>query len=597
MRKFESMYNTNKYDNTEVNVMKIDNSEITEGFENSILYNMDDIINKYESHNYSSLNRNNIDGSIISTYYDDDKLKHIFLPKSHKMIVGTTGSGKTQSYIMPYLRIMSTIRNKHSFCISDLKGELYQYLGTHLKKQGYKVKVLNFKDSTKSDLWNPLRKAYDLYQDYINIENKVEEKEGDPLLYTNELVKFPKKQPQKWYLFEGKAYPNKKIVNNVVESIKEKLNVDMEKIIDKVAYSVIKTTSKDPFWSDSARELFKAIIFRLLELSNENAIDEKKFNLRNIVNIASTYSTDELKEMFSEVKKGSMADRLSNKIIGISANVTRDGIFSTLSTSVAQFKSFNIQRVTIDDTLEMSTFDDQPVALFLVMNDLDKECYDIAKLVVTYLYKELSDIADSHVDKKLSRPFDFVLDEFCNIPTIEDFTNMISTSRSKDIWFTFAIQSYSQLDEKYGKDTRETILNNTNIEIFFGTNDHKTKIEFSEKCGKKTKISNTCYTNGKDETIDVYNKETVNIVTNSDLSYIPEDYCYMRILNYPCMKSKLERFYKITEFKNDLASFDECDNLTTLKLSDYYFDFNEYQSKKEKKTFRGMSFDDWFNNN
>src|SRR5699024_2255649 len=47
--------------------------------------------------------------------------------------------------------------------ITDPKGEIYKYSATYLKKQGYKIIVLNFREPLHGNSWNPLTLPYKYY--------------------------------------------------------------------------------------------------------------------------------------------------------------------------------------------------------------------------------------------------------------------------------------------------------------------------------------------------------------------------------------------------------------------------------------------------
>ena len=54
----------------------------------------------------------------------------------------------------------------------------------------------------------------------------------------------------------------------------------------------------------------------------------------------------------------------------------------------------------------------------------------------------------------------FILDEFANFTKIETFQSMLTVSRSRNCRFVIALQSFGQLEEKYGKEGTQNILDN-----------------------------------------------------------------------------------------------------------------------------------------
>lgn len=66
------------------------------------------------------------------------------------LVVGTSGTGKSQSVVLPALLCANC-----SFLITDPKGELLRNAGQFLIDEGYDVKVFNLVDPSQSDHYNP----------------------------------------------------------------------------------------------------------------------------------------------------------------------------------------------------------------------------------------------------------------------------------------------------------------------------------------------------------------------------------------------------------------------------------------------------------
>ena len=96
---------------------------------------------------------------------------YIDTSSNHSLIIGNTGSGKTESVIYPL--IFNLADSGESMIINDVKGELYKTTYDYLKKKKYNVKVINLRDTNNSDFWNPLTLAYQYYQEK-NFEKEIE---------------------------------------------------------------------------------------------------------------------------------------------------------------------------------------------------------------------------------------------------------------------------------------------------------------------------------------------------------------------------------------------------------------------------------------
>lgn len=68
------------------------------------------------------------------------------------LVVGTSGSGKTRSLVIPNL-----LQASGSYVLSDPKGNLYKKYKTYLENHGYVVKKLDFTDPAKSAHYNFFR--------------------------------------------------------------------------------------------------------------------------------------------------------------------------------------------------------------------------------------------------------------------------------------------------------------------------------------------------------------------------------------------------------------------------------------------------------
>ena len=97
--------------------------------------------------------------------------------EAHNLIIGATGSGKTQAVVFPMIKILA--KAGESMILTDPKGELYEGTGEMLREYGYNVIILNFRDPQKGNAWNPMNLPYKLY------------KEGNSKIYNVPISKKP----------------------------------------------------------------------------------------------------------------------------------------------------------------------------------------------------------------------------------------------------------------------------------------------------------------------------------------------------------------------------------------------------------------------
>ena len=72
----------------------------------------------------------------------------------HNLIIGSTGSGKTEMLVQPMVK--SLAKKGESMIITDPKGEIYENNAVELREKGYNIVLLNFRDPQKGNSWNPL---------------------------------------------------------------------------------------------------------------------------------------------------------------------------------------------------------------------------------------------------------------------------------------------------------------------------------------------------------------------------------------------------------------------------------------------------------
>ena len=112
-------------------------------------------------------------------------------------------------------------------------------------------------------------------------------------------------------------------------------------------------------------------------------------------------------------------------------------------------------------------------------------------LFITQIYKELVEKANLNLRRNqtetaiLKRNAYFILDEFGNLPKFDNLEGMITVGRSRGIRFLLVLQSFSQMNAKYGRDIADVVKTNCNVKIFIGSDDAETRKEFSELCGNK----------------------------------------------------------------------------------------------------------------
>ena len=187
-------------------------------------------------------------GLITGFYRDDTKNKEdiYFVDKdTHSVIIGATRSGKSRCLVMQ--SIGNTALAGESIVVTDPKGELYAYTSEFMKKLGYEVICLDFKNAKNSSKYNLLqpiinaRKEVSPEQPYGDIELIVKYSEE----LSNMMFKETKGENPMW-VDNAKSMVTGAILSLVLEnddeweeigendivSINEDLDVDIEQMYD-----------------------------------------------------------------------------------------------------------------------------------------------------------------------------------------------------------------------------------------------------------------------------------------------------------------------------------------------------------------------------
>lgn len=388
--------------------------------------------------------------------------KKIYYDKSfeHTLIIGSTGSGKTVNCIIPLIINLSYANE--SMIINDPKGELYQKTATHLKKiRGFDVKVINLRNATSSDCWNPLHLAYRYYKNN-DIEQAVD------------------------------------IIENFSKGLCNNL------------------ASSDPYWELSTCSILSALCYAIIE----DAPNENQVNLYSVYNLLVEHGNkyinreNSLDLYFQDKPTGSLS-KMAYATGGFAEGETRATIFSLLATTLKLFSDVGIASLTSHSNFELEDIGKKKTAVFLIVPDEKESRHQLVSLFIDQCYQALINYAQSQDNGKLLIRTNFVLDEFSNMPTINGFSNKITVSRSRDIRFYLVVQDFNQLEEKYHK-VSKTITSNCTNWIYLLTTDNNTASEISKRLGKYT-IATSRYSTSAKVTDTTYNLSSDKSLLGRDL--------------------------------------------------------------------------------
>ncbi len=440
------------------------------GLEQAHFQTDEEILKNYKTISYNDLPNIEVEGIPVKAEETKKDFNITLAKPAHTLIIGTTGSGKTTTFISPTIQILANTKSKPSMLISDPKGELYALHAKSLLKRGYDVKILDLRNPYCSIRWNPLEKPFEMYQEMLSLDNKVSvnEEEG-------------------YYIFENKIYYDKDELNAVIQVKKQELFDEVYEDLNDICSVLCPVKNKsEPIWESGAKNFILAITLAMLEDSENpnNEMTKEKFNFFNIMKIATNTQNDceDLMEYFKHRSPISKSVSLSKQVLDAS-DKTRGSYLSTIFDKLSMFSDMSICSLTSANEIDFAEISTKPTALFLQIPDEKETRHTLAAMVILQAYKALVAKANTYPDLSLPRSVYFLLDEFGNLPQVHKLEQMITVGRSRKIWLVLVVQSYAQLAKVYDEKSADIIKSNCNIQIFIGTTDQKTIEEFSKKCG------------------------------------------------------------------------------------------------------------------
>ncbi len=347
----------------------------------------------------------------------------------HTLVIGATGSGKTQTVVFP--QVNSLAKARESMIITDPKGEIYENTAEMLRDKGYQILLLNFRDPQNGNSWNPMTLPYAMY------------KAGN----------------------QDKAI----------------------ELLDDLALNILYDDSNknaDPFWEKTSADYFSGVALGLFEDAKPEEININSISVMTTVGEEKFGGSTYIKEYFNAKDPNSAAAINASSTI-MAPNETKGSILSVFKQKVKLFASRdNLSEMLSHSDINLESISERPTAVFIVIQDEKKTYHSLVTILLKQIYETLIDVAQRHGGKLPVRT-NFILDEFANMPPLKDVTTMITAARSRLIRFTMIIQNFAQLDSTYGKEDAETIRGNCGNIIYLITTELKALEEISKMCGEE----------------------------------------------------------------------------------------------------------------
>ena len=394
-------------------------------------------------------------------------------------VIGSSGSGKTRFWLTPQL-----LQAHSSFVVVDPKGGVLSQVGSFLQKRGYKIKVFNSIDFSKSMHYNPL--AY--------IKN-----ESDILKFVNALISNTKG--------EGKE--------------------------------------GDPFWTKAETLLYCALLGYIIF---EGAEEDRNMNtLVDMTSGMEVKEDDEdfmnaVDYMFAglEKRKPDCFAVKQYKKYKLSSGKTAKSILISCGARLAPFDIPQLREIMSYDELELDRMGDRRTATFFCISDTDSTYNFLVALAFSQMFNLLCERADNVHGGRLPHHVRVLWDEAANTGQVPGLEKLVAVIRSREVSLVLLYQQLAQCKAIYDKNA-ETILGNMDSVIFLGGREASTIKEISENWLGKSTISMQTdgRTRGQSES---YSQNIQRLgrelMTPSELATMPGDRCILQLRGLPPFYSR-----------------------------------------------------------
>lgn len=385
-------------------------------------------------------------------------------------VIGSSGSGKTRFWLTPQL-----LQAHSSYVVVDPKGGILENVGAFLTRQGYKIKVFNSIDFSKSMHYNPLS--------YVRTET-------DILKFVNALILNTKG--------DGK--------------------------------------DGDEFWTKAESLLYCALIAYIV---NEAPEEDRNLNtLVDLIDSMEVKENDDnfkntVDYMFMglEKRKPHCFAVKQYKKYKLASGKTAKSILISCGARLAPFSIPQLREIVSYDELELDRTGDRKTAAFFIISDTNATYNFMVALAFDQMLNLLCEKADNKHGGRLPHHVRMLWDEAANTGQVPGLEKLVAVIRSREISLCLFYQAQSQCKALY-KDNAETIMGNMDSVIFLGGREHTTIKEISESWLGRETIS--MYTESQTRSqSDSYGQNLQRLgrelKTMDELTTMPGDRCILQL--------------------------------------------------------------------
>ncbi len=398
-------------------------------------------------------------GFVLGTFRHGLHGKHITAwidaGDSHAMMIASPGGGKTAYFLYP--NIEYAMACGVSFVTLDTKGDLYRNMATIGEKYyGYKTVVYDFRKPMQSDSYNLIslvNKYMDCYKRTGSVDDKARAEKQARL-----------------------------VAKSIITG-----GVDMANM------------GANSFFYEASESLLTSAIMILSEYGDEGTRHiSSAHKMIDAVTMREEKGKPNLySKMLSALPPYHKAAMLAGSAVN-SAEQTTASVVSTAHSRLNELIDSELEQMICFDTkFQVEDFIEHPTGVYIVLPEEDTTKYFIVSLVIQQINAELTAMAD-RLGGSLPKKVLCFYDELGTIPKIEGLDAIFTASRSRNMSIVGILQGTSQLKERYGEETAETMFNSCHDTIAGAFGPLSQDAEFiSKQLGSRTAQTGSVTTDGK----------------------------------------------------------------------------------------------------
>ena len=448
-----------------------------------------------------------VQGTIVACRGNKNTTALIDTGDVHTLMIGAAGVGKTAYFLYPNIEFACA--SGMSFLSTDTKGDVARNYGAIARDcYGYNVSVIDLRNPTRSDENNILH----LVNKYMDI-------------YLSDKTNLSAK---------AKAEKYAKITAKTI------INIGGG---DSANYG------QNAFFYDAAEGLLSSVILLLAEFGEKNErhiVSVFKLIQDLIAKPPAKSAKDKPKMYFTTLMDKLPSEHKAKWLAGAALNSADQSMMSVMSTALSRLNSFldsEMEQILCFGTaIDAEIFCHEKSAIFIILPEEDQSKYFMVSLLIQQLYREILTIADEYGGALPNRVM-FYCDEFGTFPKIEGAEAMFSAGRSRRISIVAIIQSFAQLEQKYGKEGMEIITDNTQLTVFGGFAPNSQSAEVLSKALGEQTVQSGSISLGKErsQSIQMMGRP---LMTVDELKSMPKgQFIVMKTGTHP-MISKLKLYFK-----------------------------------------------------